>query len=257
LAIQFTTLFSFSGSDGSGPTAGLTADSNGNLFGTTYQGGASNAGTVFEIKNTGTVAEPVYAGAPTTLVSFDGYNGALPYGGLTVDANGDLLGTTERGGTSRGMVFEIKNTGTVAEPVYAGAPTTLVSFDGDNGAFPEAGLITDANGDLFGTTQSSFVNGMYGTGRVFEIENSGTVTAPVYLNAPTTLISFGGQNPYAGLVADANGNLLGTIAMTATTAVAWCSRSRISARSQPQSTRAPRPDWSPSTAPTAKVPLPD
>jgi hypothetical protein len=49
------------------------------------------------------------------------------------------------------MVFEIKNTGAVTAPVYASAPTTLVSFDGSNGDQPTAGLIADANDDLFGT----------------------------------------------------------------------------------------------------------
>ena len=73
--------------------------------------------------------------------------------GLIADANGDLFGTTDAGGANGdGTVFEIKNTGTVAAPVYASAPTTLVSFNGSNGADPDAGLIADANGDLFGTT---------------------------------------------------------------------------------------------------------
>ena len=57
------------------PVAGLIADANGDLFGTTDEGGANSDGTVFEIENTGTVAAPVYASAPTTLVSFNGSNG--------------------------------------------------------------------------------------------------------------------------------------------------------------------------------------
>ena len=55
--------------------------------------------------------------------------------------------------------------------------TTLVSFNGANGADPVAGLIADANGDLFGTT----IQG----GAVFELQNTGTAAAPVYANAPT------------------------------------------------------------------------
>jgi uncharacterized repeat protein (TIGR03803 family) len=151
-------LVSFNGSNGASPWAGATADANGDLFGTTEAGGASGKGTVFEIKNTGTIAAPIYASAPTTLVSFN-YTSEGPYDGAYSDArvilnpNGDLFGTTYEGGANFwGTVFEIKNTGTVAAPVYANAPTTLASFNYTNGGYPHSGLIADANGDLFGTT---------------------------------------------------------------------------------------------------------
>jgi uncharacterized repeat protein (TIGR03803 family) len=208
-----TTLVTFNGSNGAAPYAGLTADANGDLFGTTYRGGANDEGAVFEIKNTRTVATPVYSNTPTTLVTFNGSNGAAPAAGLISDANGDLFGTTENGGTNNcGTVFEIQNTGTIAAPIYASAPTTLVTFNGSNGASPTAGLIADANGDLFGTTLSG---GAYGYGTVFEVKNTGTVAAPIYSSATTTLVSFGsngsnGYYPGAGLTADANGNLFGT-----------------------------------------------
>ena len=111
----------------------------------------ARSSTVIELQNTGTVAEPVYAGIPTTLVSFNGSNGVYPIARLTADASGDLFGTTGGGGAyGNGTVSEIQNTGTAAEPVYAGIPTTLVSFDAYNGAYPAAGLIADASGDLFG-----------------------------------------------------------------------------------------------------------
>ncbi len=206
-----TTLVSFNGSNGTAPEAGLIADANGDLFGTTLEGGANGDGTVFEIQNTGTAAAPVYASAPATLVSFNGSNGQHPNAGLMAGANGDLFGTTENGGANLdGTVFEIQNTGTAAAPVYAIAPTTLVSFNGSNGAFPLAWLIADAKGDLFGTTDNGGANN---DGTVFEIQNIGTVAAPVYASAPTTLVSFNGSNgaaPYAGLIAGANGDLFGT-----------------------------------------------
>jgi uncharacterized repeat protein (TIGR03803 family) len=149
LAAQFTTLFSFNGLDGGNPLAGLTADANGDLFGTTENGGANGGGTVFEIKNIGTVATPIYASAPTTLFSFyASYNG--PYGapeaGLTIDANGNLFGSTTGGPgpTGYGTVFEIKNTGTVAAPAYASAPTTLINFNGIDGFDPTTALIVKA-----------------------------------------------------------------------------------------------------------------
>ena len=84
-----------------------------------------------------------------TLVSFNGANGDSPGAGLIADAAGDLFGTTVSGGANDdGTVFEIAKTG----GRYAGAPTTLVSFNGANGNGPEAGLIADAAGNLFGTT---------------------------------------------------------------------------------------------------------
>jgi uncharacterized repeat protein (TIGR03803 family) len=196
-----TTLVSFNGSNGENPQASLIADTNGDLFGATVVGGAYGFGTVFEIANSG----GVYASTPTTLVSFDNTNGAFPEAGLIADANGNLYGTTALGGASgSGTVFEIANSG----GVYASTPTTLVSFDNTNGAFPEAGLIADANGNLFGTTNEG---GASGDGTVFEVANSGGV----YASSPTTLVSFNGSdgsNPPTGLIADANGNLFGTTA---------------------------------------------
>src|SRR6516225_1055253 len=147
-----TTLVSFNGTNGSWPAAGLIADSSGNLFGTTSQGGAfENAygfftyGTVFEIVKTASG----YASTPTTLVSFNGSDGMFPASGLIADAEENLFGTTSGGGANgQGTVFEIAKTA----DGYASAPTTLVSFNGTNGASPEAGLIADRSGNLFGTT---------------------------------------------------------------------------------------------------------
>jgi uncharacterized repeat protein (TIGR03803 family) len=147
-----TTLVSFNGTNGEAPLAGLIADANGNLFGTTYRGGASGDGTVFEVART----SGGYATTPTTLVSFSVADGASPMAGLIADANGNLFGTTSAGGANNyGTVFEIKNAGTAAAPVYASALTTLVNFNGSNGQDPHAGLTADANGDLFGTARIS------------------------------------------------------------------------------------------------------
>ena len=74
-----------------------------------------------------------YASTPTTLVSFDDTNGAVPAAGLIADANGNLFGTTYAGGAiGNGTVFEIVKTSSG----YASTPTTLVSFDNANGANP-------------------------------------------------------------------------------------------------------------------------
>jgi hypothetical protein len=166
-----TTLVSFcllsNCADGYGPMAGLIADANGNLFGTTYVGGAfagrgccrSGYGTVFEIVKTASG----YATTPTTLASFCSLpncaDGAYPRAGLIADANGNLFGTTYEGGA--GAYTKPPNGGTVFEIVktasgYASTPTTLASFcslpNCADGNGPQAGLIADANGNLFGTT---------------------------------------------------------------------------------------------------------
>jgi hypothetical protein len=114
-------LAGFNGSDGLFPMAGLLIDANGDLFGTTNQGGSDNLGTVFEIKKTA----GGYANKPTVVASFDGTNGDHPLAGLIADANGDLFGTTSEGGPSDddiGTVFEITDSGFVTS---ASPPPTV------------------------------------------------------------------------------------------------------------------------------------
>src|SRR6202035_1329956 len=196
--------------DGAYPYSSLTIDAAGDLLGTTASD--LGPGTVFEIANTGTVSAPVYSSTPTTLATFSqsGASGADPVAGLIIDAAGNLFGTTEGvdqslgpgRATRYGTVFEIANTGSVNAPVY-GTLTTLVRFNDTDGANPAAGLISDAAGDLFGTTSSGGANQL---GTVFELVNTGTVSAPVYSSTPTTLATFNGSNgadPVAGLVRDA------------------------------------------------------
>ncbi len=139
----------------------------------------------------------------TTLVNFNGTDGANSQGGLMVDAEGDLFGATYQGGAYRGGdVFEIAKT----SAGYATTPTVLASF----GSYPIGGLIADAAGDLFGTTQYGGAYGSpYGDGTVFEIAK----TSDGYASTPTVLASFDGADghaPVAGLIADAAGDLFGT-----------------------------------------------
>ena len=204
-AATATVLASFNGTDGTGPLGGLTADANGDLFGTTSEAGPGGGGTVFEIANTRTG----YASTAATLACFDYTDGSYPAGSLIVDASGDLLGTTLDGGANNdGTVFEIRNTATG----YASVPTTVATFDGANGSGP-GDLVADANGDLFGATGSG---GAYeNDGTVFEITNTPTG----YSSAPVALYSFylgaDGSYPNTGLVIDANGDLFGTTAGSA------------------------------------------
>src|SRR5262249_13410288 len=117
-----------------------------------------------------------------------------------VDSNGDLFGTTTKGGTGGGIVFELRNNhnGTYTEIV-------LHTFGGSDGLDPEAGLFMDGAGNLFGTTAGG---GAHTAGTVFELLKSGGYSASV-------VYSFGngsgdGANPGGTLIADGSGDLFGT-----------------------------------------------
>jgi uncharacterized repeat protein (TIGR03803 family) len=174
-------LSSFNGTNGANPLAGATFDVNGNLYGTTLNGGANNSGTVWELaKGSNTI---------TALGSFDTASGGS-LGKVTLDANGNLYGTTTNGGANGlGAVWELmKGSSTI---------TALASFNGGtNGFAPFAGVTFDANGNLYGTSQGGGAN------------NRGTVWE---LAKGSNIASFNGANgslPYnAGVTLDANGNL--------------------------------------------------
>ncbi len=189
-----TVLHSFAGgADGATPNGGLIEDASGAFFGTTTAGGASGSGTVFRLKGQ----------KETVLYSFGGgVDGAVPVAGLVMDAAGNLYGTTSQGGAAgNGTVFEL-----IAPTTKIGqwTETVLYSFGaGTDGAAPIGGLFLDGAGNLYGTTSSG---GAYGYGTVFEL-------APGSAWTETILHSFqnanDGATPYAGLVADAAGNLYG------------------------------------------------
>lgn len=195
-----TVLASFNGADGSTPDGVLVADAAGNLYGTTSSGGANNLGTVFEIAKTA----GGYAADPVTLASFGGAIGGNPGFGLTVDAAGDLFGTTNRWGLANdyGSVFEIAKTASG----FASAPTVLLTFNGTDGNYPLAGIFVDAAGNLIGSADSGGTNEF---GTVFEIAR----TAGGYASTASVLVNFDGANgegPHGVLIADGAGNLYGT-----------------------------------------------
>ncbi len=188
---QETALYSFKGgADGATPYAGLIRDAQGNLYGTAG-GGHSGNGVVFKVSQ---------AGKETVLYSFcpEGRpckDGAVPLAGLIWDSKGNLYGTTQVGGKSRdGVVFELSP---------ARKETVLHSFTGGNdGVYPEAGVIRDTQGNLYGTT---WAGGAHDGGTVFELSPTGK---------ETVLYSFtgaaDGRLPTAGVIRDAQGNLYGT-----------------------------------------------
>ncbi len=138
--------------------------------------------------------------APTlaTLTTFNGNgNGINPTVGYLSGDGRTLYGTTEGGGPGGG--------GTVfAVPTGGGAVTTLGTFNaGTSGSEPEPGLVVDRSGNLYGTT---YTGGTGSDGTVFRVPAGGGVATPVAaFNGAGN-----GANPYAGLTADAAGNLYGT-----------------------------------------------
>jgi uncharacterized repeat protein (TIGR03803 family) len=145
-------LYSFAGgSDGQYPCGGLVRDSQGNLYGTTETGGASGFGTVFKVAP---------GNQETLLYSFTGgTDGANPFAGVVRDTAGNLYGTAANGGA---FAF-----GTVFELTTALTETTLYSFRGtSDGANPAAALVRDAQGNLYGTTESG---GTSNFGVVFKV----------------------------------------------------------------------------------------
>jgi uncharacterized repeat protein (TIGR03803 family) len=181
-----TGLHTFTGSDGDSPSGQIVRDKSGNLYGATAFGGAYGYGTVFKLAATG---------QESVIYSFSGAaDGSEPYGGLSQDAEGNLYGTTSQGGEY--------NYGTVFKVTRLGEYVVLHSFKGGSlGAFPYAGVITDEQGNIFGTT---YQGGSDNYGTVFKIDFSGDLTM---------LHSFSGKKdgayPY-GVIKDGNGTLYGT-----------------------------------------------
>jgi uncharacterized repeat protein (TIGR03803 family) len=197
-----TVLHSFAGfpTDGQFPAAALLRDSSGNLYGTTYQGGTSYQGTVFKVDTTGT---------ETVLYNFTlGTDGGYPVGSLIQDAAGNLYGTTMEGGNLN-CGFHGFGCGVVFELDAAGHETVLHSFtNAPDGAYPEANLIMDAAGALYGTTRGGGAAnncGSDGCGTVFKLDVAGKETV---LHSFTGLPD--GRNPNGGLIRDTKGNFYGT-----------------------------------------------
>jgi uncharacterized repeat protein (TIGR03803 family) len=195
--------------DGYQSYSGLTRDASGNLYGTTFFGGAHNSdynghggGTVFKLDS---------AGNHTVLYSFCSQanctDGFYPYAGVINDASGNLYGTTYNGGNGTayggGTVFKLDSTGHF---------TVLHIFcalgncpDGGN---PVAGLMEDSSGRFFGTTTIGGPPLHYGAGLVYEVSSTGNYSIVYEFCSQTNCTD--GYSPYSNLVEDASGNLYGT-----------------------------------------------
>ena len=194
--------FNFKAADGANPYGSLIIDGLGNLYGTTYGGGAFDGGSAFEL-----TPEAGGSWTETVLHNFV-YNftdGFSPTGALTFDAAGNLYGTTNAGGSHNvGTVFELT-------PAAGGnwSEAILYNFnDGaKDGAYPFGAMVWDTAGNLYGTTQYGGARNV--SGMVFELTpQAGGGWAEKIVHA------FGngtdGANPLAGVIFDAAGNLYGT-----------------------------------------------
>jgi uncharacterized repeat protein (TIGR03803 family) len=198
-----TVLHNFTnGADGANPTAGVTMDSAGNLYGTTVVGGGTlSSGVLYKLDPTGketTLYEfcrlGFFPGSP--VFCQDGKN---PLGGVALDSAGNLYGGTFDGGPRAsggpGVVYKVDPTG---------HETVLYAFQGTtDGNGVRGNVVLDSAGNVYGTAE---FGGAFGSGVVFEVSPTGH---------ETVLYSFGGvfgMFPFAGVIRDAAGNLYGTTA---------------------------------------------
>jgi uncharacterized repeat protein (TIGR03803 family) len=167
---KFNALYEFgNGSDGGYPVAGLVSDASGNLYGATSYGGVNGGGTVFELTPSSG------SWTLTTLYSFTKVNNSFrpgPVASLTMDAAGNLYGTTKADGAyGYGNVFKL------ARSSGGWTYSSLYDFTGSSdGAHPYSSVVLDAQGNLYGTTytggksaEDCLLNGTYTCGVIFEI----------------------------------------------------------------------------------------
>lgn len=208
LAEKILHSFNFNGTDGATPRGDLVMDRAGNLYGTTFGGGAYQGGAAFELA-------PASGGAWTETVvhSFgNDSDGAAPWAGMIFDGDGNLYGTAVAGGAhGGGVVFELT-------PGGAGGAWTekiLHSFGAyaRDGLQPKGRVIFDAAGNLYGTTSTGgTVRGepCPSCGTVFELVRAGDGTWAEKVLHIFGLTPSDGYLPTAGLVFDGSGNLYST-----------------------------------------------
>jgi uncharacterized repeat protein (TIGR03803 family) len=197
-------VYSFAGEeDGEYPSTDLVVDGAGNLYGTTVQGGDFGGGTVFQLSRSGNTW------VHTVLYSFTGgADGGQPYGGVTLDAQGNLYGAAVIGGTGGvcvedgcGVAYKLTNNG--------GTWTQTVIHDftgGDDGYGPGAGVTLNKNGNLYGMTPTG---GAYGLGTIYELRVDGQGNWKERVIHAFTGGADGGAASAGRLLPDANGNLYG------------------------------------------------
>lgn len=191
--------------DGSFPNAGVIEDSSGNLYGTTTQGDPTNDGLIFKLDNAGYYSVLYNFCSQTNCT-----DGGAPYAGLVEDASGNLYGAASLGGATAssdyaggGVVFKLDS---------AGNYTVLHSFCSQancgDGGYPIGGLIEDALGSLYGTTDGG---GAHDYGTVFRLDSAGNYTVLYSFCSQSNCVD--GYKPTAALIEDDSGNLYGTASL--------------------------------------------
>jgi uncharacterized repeat protein (TIGR03803 family) len=191
-----TTAYAFSGQDGQIPVGEPIFDGSGNLYGTTWIGGAYGRGAAYQLTPSGS------GWANKVLHSFQdaGPDGGIIYAGLILDGSGNLFGATTNGGTGgAGTIFELTPSG----PAWIF--TVLYSFVGQPNCGPYGDLVLDNAGNLYGTT---LCTGSSGMGTVFKLGPSGG--GWTYTSVHNFTGGSDGANPYCNVVFDAAGNMYGT-----------------------------------------------
>jgi uncharacterized repeat protein (TIGR03803 family) len=186
------------GNDGASPYSPLAIDHAGNLYGMTLYGGSGGMGTVFELLpgSNGQWSESVV----WTFVG--GADGQNPQARVLVGGAGQLFGTTSSGGTyANGSVFEL-----LPGTDQHWTKEVLTDFPFTDGGYPEATLIFDSAGNLYGTTTE---NGGHGFGSVFKLSPSGETWKETTLYNFTAGPRFHREPSASSLIFDASGNLYG------------------------------------------------
>jgi uncharacterized repeat protein (TIGR03803 family) len=187
--------------DGSGPWDKVILDKAGNLYGTTREGGTNGGGIVFKLApgTGGSWTETILHDFPATP-----HDGGLSYAELVQDRSGNLYGTTSGGGTGNGdgTVFKLTHT------AQGWKETLLHSFQGPDGSIPITGLVFNAKGNLYGTTQEGGANS---EGTIFKLTPTagGRWTHTILYDFPKFQ---NGAGPVSTLAFDKAGNLYGTAA---------------------------------------------
>jgi len=184
----FSVLTTFTGSNGRDPRGNLMIASNGSIYGTTFYGGSSSSGTIFEYNpSTSTF---------TKLVDFSGNNGYLPYSGLIQCSTGKLWGVTTSGGIyGTGVIYEYTISNNTLTRRHSLSSST-------NGSYPYCDLIEAPNGDLYGTAPGGGANGQ---GTLFSFDT----TSYSFTNEMSFNWGFDGRQPYASLTLTPNGQIFG------------------------------------------------
>lgn len=201
-------IYSFNGSDGSGPweltyagqSGGALYDGKSPLYSTTIAGGLNGAGIVFSLTpgGGGWQFQDLYDFCSAANCS----DGGLPYAGVIIDSSGNLFGTTGYYGNSSdgGTIFELTNTTFEEKTLY-----TFCSASGcTDGSGPLAGVAEDAKGNLYGTT---YFAGAQGYGVLFELSANGSYSVLHQFCSQTNCTD--GSRPAAGVTLDSSGNVFG------------------------------------------------